>query len=347
MPVKHDIRAEDELARVEARAITKAYHPSNGCHNKNRPKVFDVQRLLALEVPESKTMIENLLPSGGACLLVGAAKSGKTLLAVQTAIAVASGNALFEYYRITEPGPALILEQDDTAGAASIKTILQRSPVPVNGIPFYLTPQVPFDFGPQLIEWLEDEIKARSLQLVVLDSYTALRASRKSGIDIVKAEQSDLTLLDALAKRTSSTMLVLHHVSKGSNGMDWSERAAGTFAMAAATEAQIHISRFVDLDEGAPERLVRVRGRHLEGAEMVLRFRKESLDYEHVLNGGAASFYPLILHLRSIIGTQSFGPKEFAHATGLSHATATRQIGRLYRASALTKRGFGEYVLSQ
>lgn len=142
-------------------------------------------------------------------------------------------------------------------------------------------------------------------------------------------------------------MLVIHHASKGSAGLDWSDQAAGTFAMSAATEAQIHISRFRDLDTNSPERLVRIRGGHLEGTELVLRFRKETLNYEHVLEGGAAPFYPLLLQLRTLFANRPFSPKDLRRETGTSPATASRQIDRLYRAGALKKRGFGEYEIAQ
>jgi hypothetical protein len=225
------------------------------------PEVLNIADILALQTPEPKLLIETLLPIPGAILLAGAAKSGKTLLAVQAALAVASGRPLFDYYRVLEPGPVLMVEQDDPAGAAGLKTILQCSPEPITGIPFQLVERVPFTFGIKLIEWLEQQITTYKLRLVVLDSYTALRASRGVGVDIVKAEQMDMTMLDQLAKRTNCTIIVIHHASKGSAAMDWSDRAAGTFAMSAATEAQIHVSRFAELDSAAPERLVRIRGR--------------------------------------------------------------------------------------
>ena len=239
-----------------------------------------------------------------------------------------------------------MIEQDDPAGAASIKDILQRSPVPVKGIPFYLAPRVPFTFGLQLLEWLESQITEKALRMIVLDSYTALRGSRSAGVDIVKAEQNDLTTMDELAKRTGCALAIIHHSSKGSAGLDWSDQAAGTFAMSAATEAQIHVSRFKDLDITAPERLVRIRGRHLGGTEMVLRFRENTLDHEHVLEGGAASLYPLLMSLQTVFAGRAFSPKELSHETGISRATAHRQLDRLHRANALIKRGFGEYVLS-
>lgn len=333
----YEIRSEEDLVELETESAS--VKPS-------APIVLSVADLLALDVPEPEMLVESLLPKRGACLLFGAPKSNKTLLSVQVGIAVASGNPLFDYYRILESGPVLMVEQDDPAGAASVKTILLRSPIKVLDIPFHLAPRVPFSFGPELIEWLEQQIVSRKLRLVILDSYTALRSSRKSGIDIVKAEQLDLTLLDELAKRTGCTIIVVHHDSKGSAAMDWSQKAAGTFAMSAATGVQIHISRFADLDSFAPERLVRVRGRHLEGTEMVLRFRKETLDHEHVLEGGAATMYPLVLQLHSAFGIQSFTPKDCVQATGDSRATVHRQIDRLCRAGAVNKTGFGQYVLA-
>ena len=115
--------------------------------------------------------------------------------------------------------------------------------------------------------------------------------------------------------------------------------------MSAATEAQVHVSRFPELDGAAPERLVRIRGRHSADVEMVLRFRKETLDYEHVLEGVAATLYPLLLQMRTAFGSNTFTPKGLSQATGVSRATAHRQIDRLYRAGAIEKRGFGEYSL--
>jgi hypothetical protein len=332
-----DITSIEDIAAVEKHALAACVPVG--------PKILNVGEILALNVREASMMIEGIMPAAGASLIVGAAKSGKTLAAVQMAIAVASGEALYDNYRVLTPGPVLIVEQDDPAGAGSVKTILQRSKVDVAGIPFHLVASVPYQFGSEFLTWLEAEIVGLGIRLVVLDSYTALRGSRPKGVDIVKAEQSDLMQLDALAKRTNCALVIIHHSSKGSAGLDWSEKAAGTFAMSAATESQMFISRFPELDGAAAERLVRIRGRHSEDLEMVLRFRKETLDYELVLEGGASSLYPVLLQLKTALGAQAFSPKDLSHATGLSIATAHRHISRLYRANAIQKRGHGEYVL--
>ncbi len=97
---------------------------------------------------------------------------------------------------------------------------------------------LPFDaFGPELLNWLEQEITGRKLRLVVLDSYTALRGARRQGVDIVKQEAMELGELDAPGY-VIAAILVIHHGSKGSSGLDWTQAAAGSFAMTAATEGQ-------------------------------------------------------------------------------------------------------------
>jgi hypothetical protein len=308
--------------------------------------VLGIEDLLTLDVPEPEMLIESVQVERGAQLSVGAPKSGKTIIGVAKALAIATGKPLFDFYRVSKQGAAMIIEQDDPAGAGSIKTIVQKAGIK-GGIPLYVVPRVPFNFGIAFVEWLEREITDKFLRFVVMDSYTALRGPRTAGIDIVKAEQADLTMLDALGKRTGCGIEVIHHSSKGSASLDWSQEAAGTFAMGAATEGQMHISRFRELDGTAPERLVRIRLRHGADVEMLLRFRAETLDFEHIMEGGAAPFFPLLLQLQTAFGEQPFSPKDVTHATGVSRATANRMIDRLYRAGALEKRGYGEYAVSK
>jgi hypothetical protein len=86
-------------------------------------------------------------------------------------------------------------------------------------------------------------------------------------------------------------------------GLQPDSRACVTkYAMGMAVEAQMQISRFAEFEVRAPERLVVTRGRHIAGLEMVVKFRVETLDYEHVLQGGAAPLYPILMQIRNIFG---------------------------------------------
>jgi hypothetical protein len=179
----------------------------------------------------------------------------------------------------------------------------------------------------------------------VLDSYTALRGPHGPGIDIVKVEQTELSQLDALGKEAGSAIEVIHHESKGAAGLDWASLGAGTFAMHMAVEGLIQVSRFRDLD--GPERLVRIRvRRHPADVYLVLRFRKDSLDHEWVLENSAAELYPVMKQIQGEFSSKEpFGAKDLSQATGVSRATAYRQIDRLRYAGAIRKIGRGEYVL--
>jgi RecA-family ATPase len=331
--MKHEVRVEDDLA-----VATKAA----------RPIIMGADELLAKRLESPSMLIEGLFAKHGANLVCGAQKSNKTLIMAQAAIAISTGEPLFEYYSVTDPGPVMFIEQDDPGGDASIQDVLKRSPIPTKGIRFFTALRIPFPLGSEFIEWLEREIKSKGLRFVVLDSYTALRPARSGGTDLVKVEREELTLLDDLAKRARCSFGLIHHESQGSKkNTHWSDRAGSTFAMTAATEMMIHICRFPELEGNAPERLVRTRGRHDPGVEFVLRFRKETLDHEHVLEGGAAEYYPLLRQLKNTFGGRTFGPKEFYQETGTSRATAHRQIDRLCSAGALRKVGTGEYLLAR
>jgi hypothetical protein len=291
-------------------------------------------------------LIENLLPIPGAILVIGAHKSGKTALAVQIALHVASGYALFEgQFAVLDPGPVLIIERDDPAGAVTIREYLLKSSLAdvVADLPISINTSIDLSLGPQFLEWLEWKVKGQGLKLVVLDSYTALRPHRMRGTDIVKVEQEELEALDALAKRNHCTVLVIHHPSHGNSSQEWSDTAAGTYAMGAATEGQIKIERFRDLPANAPERLLRFRFRHSAGYEMVVRFRPETLDYETLLCGPAAPLYAELALIKAAVGgSLIFEPKHLYQDLG-SRASAHRTLNKLLFAGAICKTGHGQY----
>lgn len=80
---------------------------------------------------------------------------------------------------------------------------------------------------------------------------------------------------------------------------------------------------------------------------MVLRFRKDTLDYEQLLKGEAAAFYPLVLQIHAAFGENPFTPKALLHDTGGSRSTVWRELKLLDHAGAVKRVRFGEYALSE
>jgi len=339
-----DVCAEEDLGRIEQEAEKRA--KVNGSRPHSAPKVLTVENVMQAETHKPEMLVETVVPIPGVVLVVAPHKTGKTLLSLQIAMSAAAAVPVCDYYRVLKPGPVLFIEKDDPGGLASIQDILQRTKLPIAGAPFYTVTEIDMNLAAGFILWLEAEIVARNLRLVVIDSYTAIRAAHTSGGDLVKREAEDLRLLDQLAKKHGITILLVHHYSKGSVNHDWSERSAGSYAMGAMSEAQIVMTRYPDLASSAPERLVRVRGRHLAGTDVVLRLDPETLAFEHVLEGGAAPFYPEIQQLRTAFGQATFSPKSISVELGVARASAHRLIGRLLAAGAVRKAGYGEYLLA-
>jgi len=73
----------------------------------HKPVVLSLSDLYEREYPLAEMLIEGMLPARGASMSVGCSKSGKTLLACQQLVAVASGAALFGFYKILTQGAAM------------------------------------------------------------------------------------------------------------------------------------------------------------------------------------------------------------------------------------------------
>jgi hypothetical protein len=333
--------------------VTKSASAAKG---NQKPAVFDVEAMRSAEIPKAHMLIESFLPTPGAILMVGAQKAGKTVLSMQMGIAVATGKPLFSNYRVGEgkeigkAGPVLFVEVDDPNGLGSLKEYDAKAALKMIATdPFFIVPKLNFEFGPQFLVWLEGEIKERNLKLVILDSYTKLRPHHQPGADIVKVEQSEIGRLDALAKQANCALVILHHPSKTSRakGLHWTDESGGTYAMEAAAEGLIHVARFLELEDNAPERIVRIRMRHGEDLQLVLRFRKETLDYQIAFEGTAADCYPLLLDIRHAFPDKQFTPQDLSRETGVSRQTATRQIHRLLYHGAIRKEGHGSYRVKE
>jgi hypothetical protein len=316
------------------------------------PHLTTAEELLSMELPQPDYMIADVLTTPGAYRIQGVDKSGKTILAAQTVLNFYHQHPWLDEYRMLASGPVLIIEKDDRNGFASFQDILKKYPnrkLPMPGF-FLISGEdaKPLVFGPGFIEYLERTIRAKNIKLVVLDSYTALRGSRPQAIDIVKIESEDFGQLDALAVRTGIVVLIVHHESKTSSGKDFDQRGAGTYGIGHATTGLISVARFGDLPGNAPERYIQIRGRHIRGAELVVKFRESTLNYEFLMDGAASGQYVNIQRIKTILGVRPFTAKELYQGDTaiFQRSTAYNVLARLVYGNVLT-RNQGQYHWSE
>jgi hypothetical protein len=314
------------------------------------PVALPFEALRSMVIPYKEPLVENMLHMPGLTTLVGASKSGKTVLGVQLVMNCANSLHLFDYFR-TQQANGLIVEWDDRAGLASLKTFIEkaRASRPNQPIDCTVNEEIDLDFTlthPEFVPWLKKLIKDREARIVLLDSYTALRGFHSGGRDIVKIEAGELLLLHQLALEAGCSIVLIHHTSKTSANLDRHSRAAGSYAMQAIGESQIVIERFHGAPENDPMRFISVRGRHLRGLEAVVRFEEASLDFDLVLEGPAAEEFPRLRMLLHAFRGKGFAIADVTKEIGWQKSAAYALLSRLLTAGVVTKIGTGNWVWS-
>jgi hypothetical protein len=296
------------------------------------------------DIPMPFQLIAGILSSPGLNLLVGAPKTGKSILSTQMAFSLIRGLALMDNYA-TQKTNVLLLAWDDPQAEASIKKMLIKSRAAAErdadgfsyALPDPLNPLTITD--PEFLPWLKNEILQLKIGFCILDTYTALRGIRSQTGDIVKLEARELAQLARLAIETQCSILLLHHGSKSSAHLHWSEQAAGTFAMHAGPSGQLYIERIRELPEGDPHRRVHVESRDLGDKVMIIKFREETMDFDFILDGPVANDFHRLRQLWRQLGSHAFTAKDVSTELGWKHSQVYELANKLTHYGILNKAG--------
>jgi hypothetical protein len=326
---------------IQLLEIERAAEPAASTQPKPIPPVYTLDELATLKIAHPEALIDGILITPGLTLLVAPPKAGKTILGVQIALSLASGLNLFDQYSTLGQTNVLVIEQDDPQGLAAMQSFRQKSRAARAGAPLHCIAGSTFVLGEaHFLDWLRQFVREHRIGLVYLDSYTALRGLRgPNQSDIVKLESAELLVLSETGRDLGCAILMSHHDSKSSAHLDWSSRAAGSFAVGAASDTLIFLERFPELEDDQT-RLVRIRSRHLASKELVIRLRAETLDFDFVMEGAASRDYPEIRHLwHQFPSAQAFSARQITDELGWPRTTAYRLLRRLTWCGILIKTG--------
>jgi hypothetical protein len=281
--------ADDEIARRELNGKPKKrgpksptdaqmkegiYNPHTGMTYPNgdpekraqrQKRVISCFDLAHKELPVSKCIVDGIIPPG-LTLLAGKPKIGKSWLALNVGIAVASGGTALGSLAV-DRGAVLYLALEDTERRLKdrqAKLLAAQQTAPLASLSYALTwPRQDEGGLADLIERLD----AYKTRLVIIDTLARFRPGKK-GRDDYQQDTEAMSQLQALAHRYSGlALLVILHCRKMSSA-DPLDEILGTSGLAGAADASLILRR----ERGQHDAALFVTGRDIEEKDLALKW---------------------------------------------------------------------------
>lgn len=177
--------------------------------------VVDVSELQDKTLPPMKWLIGDLLPVGGVVMLSAKPKMGKSFLAIQLALSVASGGE-FLGFQAEEKHEVLYIDLETSQRSMKNRISMMTADAP-KGL-YLMTPQEVFEFGnigngfeSQVDYFLESH---KGVKLVIVDTYGLIQGSRTAAQNIYRQEYAEISRLNSWARKKGFTLVLIHHQNK-------------------------------------------------------------------------------------------------------------------------------------
>jgi hypothetical protein len=250
---------ESSITHPFTDVMGEATQPTNG-HRTG----YTAVELLATDFPEPRFAVPGIFAEG-LNLLVGSPKLGKSWLALNVAIAVASGGRALGKVPV-ELGEVLYLALEDGPRRLKkrLEMVLGADPAP-EGLHFETEWPPLIDGGAEdLGAWLGMHPDTR---FVVVDVIARLRSPVKSNADRYLIDYMVAEEVKRVADQHSVAVVAVHHTRKAAAD-DFIDSVSGTNGLAGAADSIVVLKR----SRGQADAVLHVVGRDVEEQELALNF---------------------------------------------------------------------------
>lgn len=241
-------------------------------------KVYDIEELLNLETQGLTWLIPEMLPVGETIILAAPPKAGKTLLAIDAAFTVATGEGTF-LGETTRKGKVLIVEADESLQSTKTK-LLNRGFSSHDRGNVRILPK----WNISQMGLLEKQLEDFRPDLVIVDSLR--RINHGSAISENSAEFADniYTLKETL-QRYGAAGILIHHSNKdrdaqGVHQLRGSSAIAGavwgTWQMESIPKPDPNNKKRLVIDPKDPNRALSIFSRDCEGQKLFIELDPEN-----------------------------------------------------------------------
>jgi RecA-family ATPase len=303
-----------------------------------RERVFTAATLQKKQFPPITYVVGGLIPDG-LSMLVGRPKIGKSWLALDIAVAVASSDATCLGGRRVEHGDVLYCACEDSERRPQSR-ITKLIGAYKKTWPNCLQLAIGWERldkggAAHIAEWVKSVMRPR---LVILDTLASVKPQRTN--HGYHEDYAALAELHRLANNIGIAVLILHHQRK-SDAEDPLDTISGTLGLAGCVDTPIVLS---GTSQGMT---LYVRGRDIEEAEHAITFDKQTCRW--TIKGDAAEVHRSdtrrkILDVLKGRKPNTMSPSEIAAAAGLKEEVVRVQLGRMLAQNEVLKSGRGEYA---
>lgn len=219
-------------APIEVRLLTPEQPKVEGCAHENSAQPLPVVRASELETPvrQQSWLIERLWTHQAVGIIGGSPKSGKTWLALEMAVSVASGSSCLETFPVSTPGPVLLYAAEDSAAAlrARIETLARLHNVSFEQLDVHIITVDSLRLDrPDHQARLETTLQIYRPALLVIDPLVRVHAIDENVAGQIAAL---LGYLRSLQRNTGAAIALIHHIRKNvshTGGAGYSLRGSG------------------------------------------------------------------------------------------------------------------------
>jgi AAA domain len=304
-------------------------------------ETFTAADLMRMQLPEPRWAVNGIIPEG-LSILAGKPKLGKSWMALNIALAVATGGTALGSIAV-EQGDVLYLALEDTKRRLQgrLDKLLNRQNAAAPERLTFATHWPRQDKGglAALTEWLESHPEAR---LVVIDTWARFKPGRLHRANEYEEDYQHAGELKAAADKEGLAVLPIHHCRK-MGAADALEEVSGSVGLTGAADAILVLRR----ERGQLDASLHVTGRDVEEQELALGWTPEYCQWsilgqadEHRMGKDRAEVVAL---LRKV--GRAMKPSEAAPLLGKTVGAARKLFWSMGEAGQVKALGEGFYAL--
>jgi hypothetical protein len=280
--------------------------------------------------------VSDLVPEG-LTLLAGKPKLGKSWLALQMGLGVASGGEVLG--RPVAQGPVLYAAME--GNYRRLKSRLRKCAGELASWPgdlSFTTEWPRLDAGglQALDGWLGRHPSAR---LVILDTLATVRPAGKASDSQYTADYGALRGLHALANATGVGIVCVHRVRKA-DADDPFDTVSGSTGLTGAADATLVLSTTQD------GRVLYGRGRDLAEFAAAVSFDADTCTWSDLGRPSDVHGSETRKAVREALKAGMIAPKDIADHTGLDYDLCAKTLQRMCESGEVQKGGYGRYRLT-